>query len=141
MAHHETELDIAAPIEDVFAVLADIGGWRDWDPSVRTTLATTEGPPAAGSTYEVTVGFYGKAIEQTHEIAEYDAPHRLVVETSGRATGRWEFALIETDGGTHLKWDTTLKLKGIARLLDKGLDLALAGLVDNAVDGLRKRFR
>ena len=141
MAHHSTELDIAAPVADVFAVLADIGGWRDWDPSVRTTIATTDGPPAVGSTYEVTVGFYGKAIEQIHEIVECDPPHRLVVSTSGRASGRWEFALAETDGGTHLQWDTTLQLKGMARLLDKGLDLALAGLVDNAVDGLGKRVR
>lgn len=141
MAHHETELDLAAPIGAVFAVLSDIGGWRDWDPSVRTTLATTAGPPTVGSTYQVTVGFYGKAIEQTHEIAELDAPHRLVVSTSGRATGRWEFTLAETADGTHVHWDITLTLKGMARLLDKGLDLALAGLVDNAVDGLRKRFR
>ena len=141
MARHETTFELDAPRDDVFAVLADIGGWRDWDPSVRSTVSTSDGPPAVGSTYDVTIGFYGKAIEQTHEIVELDAPDRLVVATSGRATGRWEFTLGEPAGTTQVRWETTLALKGVARLLDKGLDLALAGLVEHAVQGLQQRFR
>lgn len=142
MARYESEVELAAPMDEVFEVLVDIEGWGDWDPSIRTVLALDDGPPAAGSRHEVTVGFYGKAIEQVHEIIELEEPSRLVVETSGRASGRWTFDLSPARDGrfTQLRWNASLDLSGIARILDRGLRLAFNGIGDNAVEGLKRRF-
>ena len=139
MARHDIELEFAAVPADVWAVVADVARWGDWDPSIRTIEAEPGTPGGVGARYAVTVGFYGRAIEQTHEIVRADEPHHLVVESTGRATGRWDLELEPHAGGTRLRWTTTLKLGGLARVLDKGLDLALAGLVENAADGLRRR--
>ena len=140
MARYEREVEVAASPEMVFAVLADVAGWADWDPSVRSSAALDDGAPRVGARYEVTVGFYGRAIEQVHEIAELEAPRRLVVTTDGRARGRFEFELTPDGSGTRLAWDATLELKGMARLLDRGLGVAFAGLGDNAVEGLTRRL-
>lgn len=140
MAHYERELALAAPIEQVFAVLVDVAGWSDWDPSIRRSVARDEGPPSVGSRYDVTVGFYGKAIEQVHEITELDEPRRLVVATEGRAQGRWVFELSSGTDATTVRWDATIGLKGMTRLLDRGLGVAFAGLGDNAVEGLTRRL-
>ena len=140
MAHYRSDFDLAAPIDDVFACLSDVEGWQDWDPSIRETTPTDTGSPAIGSRYEVVVGFYGKAIRQVHQIVELEAPSRLVVATSGRVVGRTVYELTPIDGGTRVIWDASLKLKGMARMLDRGLNLAFSGLGDSATEGLRKRF-
>ena len=60
--------------------------------------------------------------------------------TDGRARGRFEFELTPSGSATTLSWDATLELTGMARLLDRGLGVAFAGLGDNAVDGLTRRL-
>jgi uncharacterized protein YndB with AHSA1/START domain len=69
---------VRAPIDDVFARLADIDGYNEWMPQkgslLRRTQQTSPGPPALGTTFldETTTGPTPGRIE------EFDPPRRIV---------------------------------------------------------------
>lgn len=74
----ELERTIKAPIEDVFARLADINGHNEWMPKkgsiLRHTHQTSPGEPTLGTRFlDETV--YGPT---PGEIVEFHAPHTLV---------------------------------------------------------------
>jgi len=74
----EVQRTISAPIEEVFARLADINGYNNWMPRkgsiLRHTHQTSPGEPAEGTTFldETTYG------PTPGEIVEFQAPHTLV---------------------------------------------------------------
>jgi uncharacterized protein YndB with AHSA1/START domain len=69
---------VRAPIEQVFARLADIDGHNDWMPKkgsiLRHTQQTSPGEPTLGTTYLDDTS-YGPT---PGEVVEFDPPHRLV---------------------------------------------------------------
>ena len=85
----------------------------------------------------MTTGFYGKAIELIYEIRTIESPTRLELSVEGgRASGRNEIVVeqmvVEANGsssdvGSIISYRLTIELKGVARLLDRGLQLALNG--------------
>jgi len=74
----EVERTVAAPIGEVFARLADIEGHNAWVPGrgsiLRETRQTSPGPVAVGTTYEDR----SRLGAMPGEVAELDAPHRIV---------------------------------------------------------------
>lgn len=141
MAHFSSTIDVAANADEAFAYLSDPTNRPEWDSSVRRVVAGDGARGEVGDRYEVTVGFYGKALDATYEIAEVDAPHRIVITTEGKATGRDVIEIIETEHGSQVRLDFTVQLKGIARLLDRGLQVAYAGIGENAVAGVTKQLQ
>ena len=89
----EIERTVAAPIGEVFARLADIEGHNAWVPGrgsiLRGTRQTSPGPVAAGTTYEDRT----RMGTMPGEIAELDAPNRIVYhwwDRSSSGTTRME---------------------------------------------------
>lgn len=126
MARFRAEFEVEAPPEEVRAYLRDPVNRVEWDPSVRSIGATT-----------MTVGFYGRAVELDYRLVG-DQPARLVFAFEGRVEGRDTFELTPTDAGTSVVMVTEVGMKGPARLLDRGLQLALGGIGENAARGLAK---
>jgi hypothetical protein len=158
MAEYDARITVAAGPVAAFSYLADIANLAQWDPNVRSVIAVAEGSPGVGSKYVMTIGFYGKAIELTGEIVELDSPHRLVLGVvGGRVRGRYLITVAEAAAteaadagsapaeradraGSVITYHVTLELRGAARVLNRGLQLALNGIGDNAVNGLRRRL-
>ncbi|MFQ5557202.1 MAG: SRPBCC family protein [Acidimicrobiales bacterium] len=141
MADFHAVVDVATPADEVFAYLADFANVAEWDPSVRSAEALSSEDPAIGSRYSVTVGFYGRPFDFRYEITELVPGRRLVLGAEGRRATRHDvFEVAEHGSGARITYDTTVKLKGPARLLDRGLQLALGGVGENAVSGLRQRL-
>ncbi len=100
----ELERLVHAPIERVFARLADIEGYNDWMPrkgSIRRhTRQTSAGEPTLGTTFldETSLG------RTPGEIVDFEAPHRLVYHWWDRSrSGRlkvegWPGYVLEAQG-------------------------------------------
>ena len=145
MAEFEARIEVSADPASAFDYLSDFVNVAEWDPNVREAKALAEGLPGVGSSYAVTTGFYGKAIELICEITALEAPTRLELNVEGGRTRGRSLITIEANGSSSdvrsiVSYHLTVELKGVAGLFDRGLQLALNGMGENAADGLKKRL-
>jgi uncharacterized protein YndB with AHSA1/START domain/quercetin dioxygenase-like cupin family protein len=99
------EWDVAAPVEAVFAALADSRTYPQWWRPVYIEVEA-DGPPAVGE--EARHHFKGRLpyhLRARSRIAKLEPPHLLEVEVDGdlRGTGIW--TLTERADRTHVRFD------------------------------------
>lgn len=140
MAEFEITVDVDAAPADAFAYLTDLANLSEWDSSVRRAELTSDTGPAVGRTFEVVHGFYGKQLDATYEITDYVCDQLLAWTIRGRADGSTRIELEAHGTGTRIRHRTELRMRGLARLLDRGLAAALEGIGDNIATGLKKRL-
>jgi len=112
------EIIIAAPVEQVFDVVADERNEPRYNPRIRRAEKTSEGPVGRGSRFIAEPKGMGRRGVMTVEVVDYDRPGRL--RTSIRssymdADGTLTFA--PADGGTRMRWSWDMRLLGAARVL------------------------
>lgn len=118
MARISGEVTIAAPVEDVFDMVADERNEPRYNPRIVRADKVSEGPVAAGARFVAQPRSMGGRGEMTLEIQEYDRPHRLhnIVRSSYmKVDGTVTFQ--EARGGTRLTWDWDMGLVGPMRVL------------------------
>jgi len=140
MASYESTVEVGADPEAAFDYLCDLSNLPEWDPSVRSAKPSGETATGVGARFDVEIGFYGRGIQTTHEIVEAERPSRLVVAVDGKITGRLEFRIAPSGEGSTIDYRATATMKGLAKLLDKGLKLAFEGIGENASAGMRKQL-
>lgn len=136
MANFVAEIDVDVDVAAAHAYLRDPRNRVAWDSSVRSVEPIDGASGEVGDRYDVVVGFYGKAIEATCEIVE-STPERIVFTTSGRIQGRDVIEISARDGGARVSMELDVRMKGVARLLDRGLQVAFDGIGENVVAGVR----
>ena len=94
-----------------------------------------------GSRYDVTVGFYGKALDAVYEIIDFDESSRIAYTVDGKATGRTEIIVERRGDDTVIVYDSTIQMRGVARWLDRGLQVAYDGIGENVEKGIAKQLR
>lgn len=92
-ARVETEVD--APIDDVFAVLADPDTYEDWVVGAKEIRDWEPSWPKSGATFHHTQGMSFLQLKDTTSVVECRAPERLVLEVRARPVlvARTEFRL------------------------------------------------
>ena len=118
MAHITGEVTIAAPVSEVFDIVADERNEPRYNPRIVRAEKVTEGPVGRGARFVAEPKGMGARGEMTLEVLEYERPHRLhnVVRSSYmRVDGTLTFQ--EVDGGTRLSWDWNMGLVGAMRVL------------------------
>jgi len=123
----EQRIEIDAPPEHVFAVLADPSKLAQWQTSTVEVRREADGPLRVGERFQEVHAAFGRQVESTVEVMEHEPPSTLalrVLDGPLPLDGRW--TLERRDGGT------TLQFRGEARL--RGLLRAAAPLVRRAVD-------
>ena len=118
MAHITGEVTIAAPVNEVFDMVADERNEPRYNPRIVRAEKVTEGPVGRGARFVAEPKGMGARGEMTLEVLEYERPHRLhnVVRSSYmRVDGTLTFQ--EVDGGTRLRWDWNMGLVGPMRVL------------------------
>jgi uncharacterized protein YndB with AHSA1/START domain len=144
----ELERTIRAPIDQVFARLADIEGHNDWmagsGTMLRRTRQTSPGEPAVGTTF----------VDETSrgrlpgEIAEMDPPHTIVYHWWDKSrSGRlrlegWPGYHLEASGDTEtiVRHRATLAPYGVWRLAVPVLRRLALKERTSTVDALQASF-
>jgi uncharacterized protein YndB with AHSA1/START domain len=122
MIRFELDTLIARPIEDVFAQLIDLPGYRRWMPRLDLFIRsdqTSEGPMAAGTTY------YDKTWMGTYrgEVVELCTPTTIAFRETLRwwgirvAEARPAYQLLSTEAGTEVHHVAEGEFFGILRLM------------------------
>ena len=112
------EVTIAAPVEEVFDLVADERNEPRYNPRITSVRKLGPEPVGPGARFVAEPSGTGRRGEMTLTIREYDRPHRLHNEISSsymHVDGTLTFD--EVAGGTRLAWDWDMSLVGPMRLL------------------------
>lgn len=114
-----TLIVIDAPIERVWAVLADIEGQPRWMHDMKRVSMSTPGPTRVGSRGEATVRMYGLSTTDPVTVTAFEPPRRFAVAHEGRFSGSGTFELEPGADGTTtiVRWEETLIAPELAHLV------------------------
>lgn len=95
---------IDAPVERVWDVLQDFGSISQWNPGVKKSHLTSEGPVVEGSTRHCTFAPFGSVNERVarHEHHERFTVHIYEAFKLPIKEAKADFNVVEKDGGTEL---------------------------------------
>ena len=112
------EVTIAAPVEEVFDLVADERNEPRYNPRIEHVRKLGAGPVGAGARFVAEPRNMGRRGEMTLTIQEYDRPwrlHNVITSSYMKVDGTLTFE--EVEGGTRLSWDWDMGLVGPMRLL------------------------
>ncbi len=115
----QIQMEIEAPTEMVFDLLADHTKHPLWDPNMIEARFSTEGPIASGSK-GVTIGtFRGRRVESDIYYDAYDRPKWVSGgATSGMVKGKQTCEFVPTEKGTKINWAFEAQFQGFMRLME-----------------------
>jgi uncharacterized protein YndB with AHSA1/START domain len=118
VARIDGEIVIAAPVEQVFDMVADERNEPRYNPRIVRAEKTSQGPVGRGARFTAQPKGMGARGVMTIEVVDYDRPGRLV--TSIRSSyvdveGTLTFAQVED--GTRMRWSWEMRLRGAMRVL------------------------
>jgi uncharacterized protein YndB with AHSA1/START domain len=101
---------VDAPVERVWAELADIEGQPRWMHEMKAVRLVTPPPVGVGTVGEATVRIFGIAVSDPVTVTEWDPPGRFAIAHEGPFTGGGVIELTPgADGSTTIvRWDETL---------------------------------
>ena len=139
MARYVTKVRTARPPAEVFAYMADLRNFAEWDPGVRRVVQVEGDGAGPGAAFDVTVS--GTTLR--YRTVEHRPPSDLLVVAESSmlvSTDRVTIGSIEGDttGGTLVTYDAELRLKGVAKVAGPLLALAFGRIGDRAAAGLRR---
>jgi uncharacterized protein YndB with AHSA1/START domain len=104
------EVVVDAPIEETWAIVADIPLQPVWMVEMRNVRITTTGPTGVGTRGEATVRIAGISVTDPVEVVEFQPPHRFAIRHEGLFTGGGLITLeASADGAsTTVRWEETL---------------------------------
>jgi uncharacterized membrane protein len=103
MAIAEVSTTIKRPVEDVWAVISDVGNNPKWSSFALEAKQTSPGPIGVGTTARFVSKFLGRRMDSESVVTEFEPNRRVSWEnTSGPFPLRGSTALEETDGGTRV---------------------------------------
>ena len=110
----ETEVEIAAPREEVFDLLLDPSRLDEWVTASRGVADLPEGELRTGSSFRQRLRLGGAGFDVRWRVTELERPSRAVWEGRGpagsRAAVRYELA--ENEAGTRFRYTNIYDLPG-----------------------------
>lgn len=139
MAHYVTKVRTARPVEDVFAYLADLRNFAEWDPGVKAVRQIEGDGGGPSSVFDVTVKGIGKDLTLRYRTIEYVEGRTAVVEASSKLLRSLDRISVEADGtGSVATYDATLTFNGPLSALGGLLGPLFKRIGDRAAAGLRQ---
>lgn len=117
MTRIDGEILIAAPVEQVFEVVADERNEPRYNPRIAEAVKTSGGPVGRGSRFLAIPKGMGPRGVMTVEVVDYDRPGRLMTSIRSSyldADGTLTFTAVH--GGTRMRWSWDLRMRGAMRV-------------------------
>jgi carbon monoxide dehydrogenase subunit G len=135
MARYVTKVRTQRPADEVFAYMADLRNFAEWDPGVKQVVQVVGDGGGPGTEFDVAVT--GTTLR--YVTREHDAPHQLLVVAESTTLVSTDRVTVETaDGATIVTYDADLQLKGIFKVLGPVLSLSFGRIGDRAAAGMRR---
>ena len=105
-----TRIVVDAPIEPVWAVLADIEGQPRWMHDMREVRLQGHGPVGVGTRGVAHVRIFGLSTVDPVEVTGFEPPRRFAIRHDGTFTGHGELTLEPGADGTTtiVRWEEAL---------------------------------
>jgi uncharacterized protein YndB with AHSA1/START domain len=122
MIKQDFSQQINAPVEKVFAFVADFRNNSKWQDGVIESTQTPEGPTQVGTKVRDVRTFLGQKLEGTYEVTEFAPNARIVFKsTSGPIQFQFEQTFESVRGGTKLSAHVEMEAKGFFKLAEGAL--------------------
>lgn len=139
MARYVTTVRTAKTPQEVFAYMADLRNFANWDPGVKAVKQVKGSGGGPDNVFDVTVAGIGRDLTLRYVTEEYDAPRNLLVVARSTVFTSIDRITVEPDGaGSVVTYDADLRLNGVLRVGDLGLRLMFGQIGDRAGAGLRR---
>jgi uncharacterized membrane protein len=113
----EMSIVINRPIEEVFAVLANLENDIKWRSEWVETRKTSEGPIGVGSTFCLTGEFLGRRVPTIYKVIEYEPNRRAAWKAvSGPLPLKFQRTFEGVEGGTHFTIRYEAEVRGVFKL-------------------------
>ena len=136
MARYVTKVRTSRPREEVFAYMADLRNFAEWDPGVRQ-VSQVEGYGGGPRTvFDVTVrGRRGQVLR--YRTAAFDPPRELLVVAKTKTLSSEDRITVDADGtGAIVTYDAVLRFNGLLRIGGVVLYFVFKRIGDRASAGL-----
>lgn len=140
MIRVERRMEIARPVQVVFAYLADFVHTNEWDPGTVETRRIDSGPLAVGARFHNVSQFRGRRTELEYELVRFEPNRHLTFTGTNKtvtATDDMAFAAGAADG-TLLTYRAHFAFNGPARLAEPFLRRGFATIADDTVAQLTR---
>jgi carbon monoxide dehydrogenase subunit G len=139
MARYVTTVRTAKSPQEVFAYMADLRNFAEWDPGVKGVKQVMGSGGGPDNVFDVTVAGIGRDLTLRYVTEEYDAPRNLLVVARSTVFTSIDRITVKPDGtGSVVTYDADLRLNGVLRVGDLGLRLMFGQIGDRAAAGLRR---
>ena len=138
MAQYVTRVGTERAVMDVFAYMADLRHFVDWDPGVRRVTQVEGEGGGTSAVFDVTLSG-GRGTTLRYRTVEHTPPTSLVVRAENALLVSTDRISVVADGaGAIVTYDAELRLKGLMRIGSLGLSLVFRRIGDRAAAGLRR---
>ncbi len=137
MARYVTTVRTKQTPAEVFAYMADLRNFAQWDPGVKKVVQMKGVAGGQDAEFDVTVS--GTTLRYVTEV--YEPNTSLLVVAKSRILKSTDRVTVVADGdSTLVSYDALLELNGVLRLADPLLGLAFGRIGDRAAAGLRREL-
>ncbi|MEO8293070.1 MAG: SRPBCC family protein [Actinomycetota bacterium] len=136
--HLREVIEVAPPIEEVFAFVADFANAERWDPTVQRS-ERVGGPDGVGANYALTIRFHGRDLRMTYTVVGSEPPRRVVLAgTSSTVNALDDISLeVTPSGGTRVIYRADLSMRHVLRVLEPRLRARFEEMGRNALAGMQ----
>ena len=130
-------IEVARPIDEVFAYVSNFGNAAQWDPGVAESRKAGAGPIGVGTAFKLRVRFGPRSIPMEYAIREFDPPRRVLLEgKSDSVHALDDIGFVATPRGTRITYTADISLLGAFSIVEPLLKGVLDGVGKKAVRGL-----
>lgn len=142
MANYSATVPSSRSADEVFSYLADFRSVAEWDPSITESAHTNDGEPIqVGAQFHVVTSMLGRDTPMEYETVELQRPDRIVLRGENSSAISIDTITITGSGsGCDVTYDADIELKGVRKVADPLMGIALGRLGAKAKDGLRDKL-